>query len=709
MSLREMASFGIFNTASAITGINIPDIVETVRGLGITDRISNRYNDYREQNNRDNNEINNNIENNITIPNVEHTYNINSNRTSNNNISNSNAISSTFVNSNGSFVTEDIRENNYSSKLKSNVANYQQMRESLNTTDLNNLDIMRNYMISINSDLDEMLKGLNNINADKYAPLYELVDKLEELERINEDILDLNKEVSKEEVEQFFKLQKEISEILDDNEKEFKNDDEYLRYLRKFKEYTGKDLHNFADLQERFEDYAEENNASDKELEEWSKKNYNILSSTPVYEEMKNITGQLGLGGDLGALMEAFGFDPLEMVGNLFNKDKDNTDNTNNTEFDDFAVFDDNLNNMSNGIQDINENIASLNDGLTNPNEIVKRQKIINNLSKKIKSNENDLKDLQEDEVETALKNLDLLESVDSYLYDISEDLNNMRADDFSQRIEDENFYNDIVEEIRTMRENTAEDLLKANSTLADIEENTEEALENDIFGMIIQAIMSKFMSSNSFLPDVDIDSDNDRKKGKNKGGSKKGFFNKVMDKGKDLAKGGIKKAGVIGTVAGIGLTAHDNYTDPNLTTEEATKKTIIEGGAATAGAAIGGALGTLIPIPGVGTFLGASVGGWIGAKAGEYFTKDIGKDANEELTDLNTANSYQNEEVYDFNEVDTNSLKYEDYNRNSNSGSSSSPNININSNLSNTGSYSSPILNSVDTEDLMLSVLARG
>lgn len=41
---------------------------------------------------------------------------------------------------------------------------------------------------------------------------------------------------------------------------------------------------------------------------------------------------------------------------------------------------------------------------------------------------------------------------------------------------------------------------------------------------------------------------------------------------------------------------------------------------ATTIGAAIGGALGSLIPIPGLGTVLGSAVGGWLGNKVGKFF-----------------------------------------------------------------------------------------
>ena len=780
MSLREMASYGLFNTVSTMTGVDISDIVDSIKGLGITDKISERYNDFKEKRNKDNNTKENDNDTDTVIPNVENTYTINNNGSiDNDNAVNSDIIPTYSVDNNGSFVFDDIKENekedkDYSSKLKSNVAHYQQIRDSLNTEDLENLDIMRNYMISINTDLDTMLKGLNDINANKYAPLSELVDKLEELEKINEDILDLNKDVSKKEVEQFFKLQKEISDILDDNEKEFKNDEEYLRYLRQFKEYTGKDLHNFADFQERFEDYAEDNNANARDLAEWSKKNYEILSSVPAFEEMKNITGQLGLGGDLGALMEAFGLDPFDLLGKVFNRDKkdndENLENLDNKEFDDFSVFDDmntdvsnidtnvedlnndldnnlntnveDLNNDLNNsnkeldinesdildkeieqldkefnelldsiptnddteLQDLNNNILELNNDLTNPNEIVKRQKITNKLSEKIKSNENDLKDLQKEELETALKNLDYFNNIDKVLSEISNDINNIIDDNFSKSIIEEKFYNDVIDEIKLIRENLDKDLLKANAILADIEENTKEALDNDIFNSALQAITSKFLMSNSMsgLPFPNTNTNTNTR-----GGKGKGFLGKA---GKFLKGAGGKLLGAAGTAIGVGATAYNNFTDPNLSTADAIKKTAIQGGATTAGAVIGGALGSLIPIPGVGTFLGATLGGWAGEKIGNLLSNKVLGDENIQAENIDTVPSYQNEDVYDFNQVDTNNLKYDDnYNKENIKNNNTNPNININANSNSTNGYNNIPSSNIETEDLILSVLAKG
>ena len=159
MSLREMASYGLFNTVSTMTGVDISDIVDSIKGLGITDRISERYNDFKEKRNKDNKKDteDNDTNTDTVIPNVENTYTINNNGSINNDDTvNSNIIPTYSVDNNGNFIFDDINENekdkDYSSKLKSNVAHYQQIRDSLNTEDLENLDIMRNYMISINTD-----------------------------------------------------------------------------------------------------------------------------------------------------------------------------------------------------------------------------------------------------------------------------------------------------------------------------------------------------------------------------------------------------------------------------------------------------------------------------------------------------------------------------------------------------------------------------
>lgn len=67
-----------------------------------------------------------------------------------------------------------------------------------------------------------------------------------------------------------------------------------------------------------------------------------------------------------------------------------------------------------------------------------------------------------------------------------------------------------------------------------------------------------------------------------------------------------------------------------------------------TLGTAIGGALGTLIPIPGLGTLIGAVVGGWLGGLAGEFLGNAIfGKSIKDQTMDgtktKEIINSYKN------------------------------------------------------------------
>ena len=345
-----------------------------------------------------------------------------------------------------------------------------------------------------------------------------------------------------------------------------------------------------------------------------------------------------------------------------------------------------------------------MNNDLTNPNEIVKRQKITNKLSEKIKSNENDLKDLQKEELETALKNLDYFNNVDKVLSEISNDINNIIDDNFSKSIIEEKFYNDVVDEIKLIRENLDKDLLKANAILADIEENTKEALDNDMFNSALQAITSKFLMSNSMsgLPFPNTNTNTNTS-----GGKGKGFLGKA---GKFLKGAGGKILGAAGTAIGVGATAYDNFTDPNLSTVDAIKKTAIQGGATIAGTVIGGALGNLIPIPGVGAFLGATLGGWAGEKIGNLLSNKVLGDENIQAENIDTVPSYQNEDVYDFNQVDTNNLKYDDkYNKENIKNNNTNPNININANSNSTNGYNNIPSSNIETEDLILSVLAKG
>ena len=93
-----------------------------------------------------------------------------------------------------------------------------------------------------------------------------------------------------------------------------------------------------------------------------------------------------------------------------------------------------------------------------------------------------------------------------------------------------------------------------------------------------------------------------------------------VLTKAKDLATTGISKLGpkslaIGGGLAAAGLTAYE-YTKAEDT---AGRKDAIGSGA---GAAVGGALGTLIPIPVVGTLAGAAVGSWLGSKLANWFTQ---------------------------------------------------------------------------------------
>lgn len=113
-----------------------------------------------------------------------------------------------------------------------------------------------------------------------------------------------------------------------------------------------------------------------------------------------------------------------------------------------------------------------------------------------------------------------------------------------------------------------------------------------------------------------------------------------ALKTGGSAIKSVASKAGVIGSVASAGIGAY-NYLSADDSAER--KEAVGEGIGGTIGSLAGGALGTLIPIPGVGTAVGAAVGGWLGSKIGSWFSSkvtdpedyipdDIKKDPNAEL-----------------------------------------------------------------------------
>ena len=113
-----------------------------------------------------------------------------------------------------------------------------------------------------------------------------------------------------------------------------------------------------------------------------------------------------------------------------------------------------------------------------------------------------------------------------------------------------------------------------------------------------------------------------------------------ALKTGGSAIKSVASKAGVIGSVASAGIGAY-NYLTADDSAER--KEAVGEGIGGTIGSLAGGALGTLIPIPGVGTAVGAAVGGWLGSKIGSWFSSkvtdpedyipdDIKKDPNAEL-----------------------------------------------------------------------------
>lgn len=113
-----------------------------------------------------------------------------------------------------------------------------------------------------------------------------------------------------------------------------------------------------------------------------------------------------------------------------------------------------------------------------------------------------------------------------------------------------------------------------------------------------------------------------------------------ALKTGGSALKSVASKAGVIGSVASAGIGAY-NYLSADDSAER--KEAVGEGIGGTIGSLAGGALGTLIPIPGVGTAVGAAVGGWLGSKIGSWFSSkvtdpedyipdDIKKDPNAEL-----------------------------------------------------------------------------
>ena len=113
-----------------------------------------------------------------------------------------------------------------------------------------------------------------------------------------------------------------------------------------------------------------------------------------------------------------------------------------------------------------------------------------------------------------------------------------------------------------------------------------------------------------------------------------------ALNTGGSAIKSVASKAGVIGSVASAGIGAY-NYLTADDSAER--KEAVGEGIGGTIGSLAGGALGTLIPIPGVGTAVGAAVGGWLGSKIGSWFSSkvtdpedyipdDIKKDPNAEL-----------------------------------------------------------------------------
>lgn len=94
-----------------------------------------------------------------------------------------------------------------------------------------------------------------------------------------------------------------------------------------------------------------------------------------------------------------------------------------------------------------------------------------------------------------------------------------------------------------------------------------------------------------------------------------------ALSTGGSALKSVASKAGVIGSVASAGIGAY-NYLSADDSAER--KEAVGEGIGGTAGSLIGGALGTLIPIPGVGTAVGAAVGGWLGSKIGSWFSSKV-------------------------------------------------------------------------------------
>ena len=113
-----------------------------------------------------------------------------------------------------------------------------------------------------------------------------------------------------------------------------------------------------------------------------------------------------------------------------------------------------------------------------------------------------------------------------------------------------------------------------------------------------------------------------------------------ALNTGGSAIKSVASKAGVIGSVASAGIGAY-KYLTADDSAER--KEAVGEGIGGTIGSLAGGALGTLIPIPGVGTAVGAAVGGWLGSKIGSWFSSkvtdpedyipdDIKKDPNAEL-----------------------------------------------------------------------------
>lgn len=78
----------------------------------------------------------------------------------------------------------------------------------------------------------------------------------------------------------------------------------------------------------------------------------------------------------------------------------------------------------------------------------------------------------------------------------------------------------------------------------------------------------------------------------------------------------GLKVAGGIGTVLSVGLDYDEQmskYNDVGRAVKNTAAHAVIGAGGSAAGAYIGGALGTVIPIPEVGTVLGAAIGAGIG------------------------------------------------------------------------------------------------